>query len=269
MSEASASTRGWGPGWPHCQPSKMRTLARADGLRLPVRSEILPLVAWLIDTTEKRGYDVKPGQTWGFSCRAIRGYPHDPSNHSWGLAVDINAPSNPMGNPLRTDMPAWMPELWEAHMFRWGGRYRGRKDSMHYEFMGTPADAARITNDLTRKVAPLNVADLLAMLKPVPKGTPPVGSGSSATAKQLQDLIGGIQLLLDAWIKNRKIGGLEPLKLTRVYDNMTALYVAAFGDWMLKLQHDLKLRQWGPQERNNPKLGPVKYGALQFWAASS
>ena len=137
-----ASARGWGPGWPNCQVGKISTLTRKDGLRIPLRTEIISLVAWLIDETERRGYDVKPGQTWGYACRAIRGY-NVPSNHSWGLAIDINAPTNPMGSTLITDMPRWMPELWAQYGFRWGGSYTGRKDAMHYEFMGTPTDAAR------------------------------------------------------------------------------------------------------------------------------
>lgn len=148
MSDTPASKRGWGPGWPNCQPGTIVTITRPDGLRLPVRREIAPLVAWLIAETERRGYDVKPGQTWGYACRAIRGS-HTASNHSWGLAVDINAPANPMTSHLVTDMPDWMPELWARYGFRWGGTYRTRPDAMHYEFMGTPADAARYTAQIT------------------------------------------------------------------------------------------------------------------------
>lgn len=149
---SDASTRGWGTGWPNCQTGKIKTLVRKDGLRLPLREEIIPLVAWLIDETERRGYDVRPDWTWGYACRSIRGY-NTPSNHSWGLAVDINAPVNPMGSTLITDMPKWMPELWAKYGFRWGGSYTGRKDAMHYEFMGTPADAARYIAQIKAPVA--------------------------------------------------------------------------------------------------------------------
>ena len=155
MSDTPASKRGWGPGWPNCQPGTIATLTRPDGLRLPLRKEIIPLVAWLITETERRGYDVRPGQTWGYACRPIRGY-QVASTHSWGLAIDINAPANPMlhGRPGwaavhaagRTDMPQWMPPLWNKYGFRWGGDYASRQDAMHYEFMGTPADAAHFTS---------------------------------------------------------------------------------------------------------------------------
>jgi hypothetical protein len=42
-------------------------------------------------------------------------------------------------------MPTWMPPLWNQFGFRWGGTYSSKKDAMHYEFMGTPADAAHHT----------------------------------------------------------------------------------------------------------------------------
>lgn len=46
-----------------------------------------------------------------------------------------------MTDRLITDMPAWMPALWEANGWRWGGRYTNRPDAMHYEYMGTPESA--------------------------------------------------------------------------------------------------------------------------------
>ncbi|HET7235184.1 MAG TPA: peptidoglycan-binding protein [Actinomycetota bacterium] len=144
VSRTSASTRGWGSGWPTCQQDRLVSLSREDGLRLPVNEAIAQLVAMLIDETERRGYDVKTGQSWGFACRAIRGT-SVPSNHSWGLAVDINAPSNPYREAFVSDMPTWLPGLWWGYGFFWGGWYQSIKDPMHYEFLGTPADARAMT----------------------------------------------------------------------------------------------------------------------------
>lgn len=140
----TAADRGWGPGWPNCQSGHIVTIIRADGIKLPVHRDLKVLIALLCDETERRGYNLVPGWCWGFACRAIRGS-SSPSNHSWGLAVDLNAPTNPMTSPLKTDMPGWMPELWNSYGFRWGGDYSGRKDAMHYEFMGSPADARGMT----------------------------------------------------------------------------------------------------------------------------
>lgn len=143
--EGTPEDRGWGPGWPHCQASKIVVLVRSDGLRIGVRREISPLTALLMDETERLGYDLKPGSTWGFACRPIRGSSR-PSNHSWGLADDLNADDNPMGGThgaIRAH-----PEviaLWKSYGYRWGGDYSGRKDDMHFEFMGTPAELEAYT----------------------------------------------------------------------------------------------------------------------------
>lgn len=151
---ADAQDRGWGA---PCAGGRT-TLVRADGLRLPVRTELADLVAMLLDLTELgHGYDVLPGQTWGNACRYISGTTVW-SNHAWGLAVDINAPSNPYASTawhqrnargpwpgLVCNMPRAMVEMWEAHGFRWGGRYATKPDPMHFEFMGTPATCRAIT----------------------------------------------------------------------------------------------------------------------------
>jgi hypothetical protein len=121
------------------------TLTRADGVRLPVRREIAALVAYLCDATEAKGYDLRAGWCWGYACRKIRGS-STWSNHAWGLAVDLNAPENPMGprNGRIRRYPAAIA-LWKNYGFRWGGDYSGRADDMHFEFMGTPRDAAAFT----------------------------------------------------------------------------------------------------------------------------
>jgi hypothetical protein len=115
-----------------------------------VRYELVDLATMLVRETKHRGYvfgiagDPSYG-CWGYSCRAISGS-SSPSNHSWGLALDINAPSNPYTSPLVTDMPDWMPDLWNAYGWRWGGDYSGDQDAMHYEYMGSVTDCAHDTN---------------------------------------------------------------------------------------------------------------------------
>jgi hypothetical protein len=120
----------------------MAAVVRA-GVKVMVRREIAPLVATLLEATEKRhGYDVKAGQTWGYACRAIRGR-RTPSNHSWGLALDINSLTNPMGTTFRSNMPPAMVTMWWSCGFYWGGWYRSRPDAMHFEYIGRPGDVAR------------------------------------------------------------------------------------------------------------------------------
>lgn len=142
----------WGSGWPSCQGSKINSGFSVSGTRFPggMRNELVDLTSMLVQECKNRGYrfgnssDPSYG-CWGYSCRAISGS-NNPSNHSWGLAVDINAPSNPYTSPLVTDMPSWMPDLWNDYGFRWGGDYSGSKDAMHYEFMESVAAAADYTN---------------------------------------------------------------------------------------------------------------------------
>ena len=140
----NASQRGWGAGWPNCQRGKQLAVRKA-GVTVLVRAEIAPLIAALFEATENLGYDIMSegqgacGGTWGYACRPIRGTQY-PSNHSWGLAVDINAPCNPMGSRFISDIPPEVVRIWEACGFYWGGRYQNRPDAMHFEYIRRPED---------------------------------------------------------------------------------------------------------------------------------
>jgi hypothetical protein len=141
----------FGPQWPNCARANIVTLARKDGLRLPIHHSLVELVAILIDLTEMMGYDVRPDWTWGFACRPIANTKRA-SNHSSGTAVDINAPVNPRKSPLTTNLPKRVVDLWKSHGFRWGGDYPDRgssvPDPMHFEFMGTTYEAGATTRRL-------------------------------------------------------------------------------------------------------------------------
>jgi len=241
---ATAQDRGWGPGWPHCQPANIKTLVRADGIRIPVHKSIIEIVAYLMDKTEHDiGYNLVPGWCWGYACRAIRGS-KSPSNHSWGLALDLNAPNNPMGSKLITDMPSSMVKLWEAHMFRWGGTYKSRPDAMHYEFMGTPADAARITKQIRDGKSP-GVAGLpIRLTKPYTESL----------------LVAAVQLMLNEFNAKNRTG--PQIAVDGVYGPRTAMCVSAFKMWVVALQKSLGLPQW---PNTDTVVGPIMYGALQFW----
>lgn len=141
------------------------TIVRSDGLRLPVHRELVGLTTLLLDLTEAMGYDVLPGQTWGYAPRYISGTTTW-SNHAWATADDVNAPSNPyasadwhrrnargtrpFGLAIVCNIPQKVIELWEGHGYRWGGRYKTKPDPMHFEFMGSVLDA-RATEDRLRR----------------------------------------------------------------------------------------------------------------------
>lgn len=171
---APANLRGWGQGWPVDRSGDMTTVRAArSGASFTVHHLIGPIIKYLIDETERRGYliDHGPGDVdddWSYANRAIRGR-NSPSNHSWGLAVDINAQDFPLGSSKR--LPQWLVDLWKAHGFDYGGDWSGRKDPMHFEFNGWPSDARRIAAE---------VAGLIpAAETPAPNSPRPAPAGPS------------------------------------------------------------------------------------------
>lgn len=78
-----------------------------------------------------RGLD-KQILTWDgcFNVRKKRGTVTTPSLHSWGLAIDINASWNRLGQP-----PTMSKELVACFVeagFEWGGSWK-RPDGMHFQ----------------------------------------------------------------------------------------------------------------------------------------
>lgn len=242
---SNAQTRGWGTGWPHCQPDKLVTVTlNARGLRLPVRREMAVLVAWLCAETERRGYRIKTGETWTYACRPIRGL-NVASNHSWGLAVDINAPENPMKQrPIVTDMPVWLPTLWKAHGFGWGGDYPMRVDAMHMEFLLTPADAAQITAALHTPDAPLG----WVTIHPGAKGGP---------TKVIQQLLTDVN-------RKRPLFDCNPGKVDGDYGPNTTRAMQRFKLHVDALQ--VAFHQRPSFTVINGDADQLALGALQYWA---
>lgn len=147
----SAADRGWGPGWPDCQRDKIvdltvGTVQFPGGVRREVKQIFADFLLEFHMTVEK----LVPGWCWGFECRAIRDSDR-PSNHSWGLAVDINAPRHPMGKEgtFSSQQAQRIRVLCDRYGMRWGGDYSGRKDEMHVEYMGTRQQALAFNKEQT------------------------------------------------------------------------------------------------------------------------
>jgi hypothetical protein len=155
----------WGSGWPNCQTGDVITVIIHEDtdneIRIPVRKQIAPLLVGLIRDLEKAREEwFKKGWCWGGACRAISGT-SSPSNHSWWLASDLDAPQNPYmsasahddphplrkrfdnGKLLRSTMPKNAGAIAAKWGFRWGGDYDSKPDPMHFEFVGSREDAAR------------------------------------------------------------------------------------------------------------------------------
>lgn len=123
------------------------------GLPLRVRKEVVVPFRVLVKRLQQLRADsgLSPlTSSGGYNFRPVRGYeakwaatknPTYLSNHSWGLAVDLNAATNPMGKPLRTDFPAAARQI-AAECGLTSGAEWSRPDPMHFEALLTPAQAA-------------------------------------------------------------------------------------------------------------------------------
>lgn len=135
-----------------------------------------PLFEGFLAEVSAKGYRVRDAGGYTFRCTAGNGGWQCPSgdpkylsNHAWGLAIDINAGTNPIRNyagengktacltPVQTDMPRWVIETAERWGLYWGGygwndgcpstttqRSIVSRDPPHFEFRGTPDQARAI-----------------------------------------------------------------------------------------------------------------------------
>jgi hypothetical protein len=114
-------------------------------VRLPVRADIAKL---LLDMAQWFGENIealRPGECFGYAFRPIVGS-QTISNHGSGTAIDLNAPSHPLGkrgtvpDSLRGAISAKARSLG----LRWGGDFTGRVDEMHFEVNVSLAEALRL-----------------------------------------------------------------------------------------------------------------------------
>ncbi len=158
--------------WQHyeCNPGAMTLITfgpRRIRVAPPAADAFRALAAVLIS----HGYDIRLDDTDSYNCRAIKGGTGK-SLHSYGIAVDVNWDTNPFkltpdDRAVRfsakatqqeraqevklgisdTDMTPDMIDDVRAirannkkQIFQWGGDWRDRKDTMHFELEVTPAD---------------------------------------------------------------------------------------------------------------------------------
>jgi hypothetical protein len=59
------------------------------------------------------------------------------SMHAFGLAIDFNAPRNKLGDGEAKTLfkgSSLIVQIFEKHGWTWGGRWKGRRDAMHFQF---------------------------------------------------------------------------------------------------------------------------------------
>lgn len=154
--------------------------APISGASWQVHREVAPLLSWVVAEAERRGYPFhRPGQVhddWGWNVRKIAGS-STWSNHSGGVAVDIDATQYPQGQRRRVP-PAWLIALFGEWGWSWGGGW-SRADPMHFEFTRSVEDARRL-------VGMLAASHIQNVPVPSPPGTPPPAPQPPPTPNSLE-----------------------------------------------------------------------------------
>lgn len=88
-----------------------------------------------------------------FNWRAMTGSSSKMSNHSFGIAVDINPAFNPYVNgtssstwnnaPAHFKIDGEIVEIWKKYGFSWGGDYKNIRDYMHFEYISGSLSAGK------------------------------------------------------------------------------------------------------------------------------
>ncbi len=119
---------------PHWESENMVLVHDLPGVghKLYVHRKIAQPLRALLEVFERHGYPIRTIGCFNPRPKRVNG---DPSAHSWGAAVDINADTNPMtlkAQPLITDLPAAMVAEGEALGWTWGGHFH---DPMHWQWL--------------------------------------------------------------------------------------------------------------------------------------
>lgn len=163
----SVSTQDMRNAWaPPCSSSRLRTIPLGvNGARISVDYRTVPAFMLLGAIMVAHDYVIRAGDTGAYNCRIITGG-SGYSLHAYGIAADVNWQSNPYSSHLITNMPpAMIRDIGAIRtrggvpVFRWGGRYSGSKDAMHFEIVATPAQLAAGLQGGTDNM-PLNAEDL-------------------------------------------------------------------------------------------------------------
>jgi len=127
-----------GHGWPDGVPEHLLATFTVGRQRVTVTTRREVQRFWTLVNLiceEKHGYEWRAGECHSYQNRRIDGTQRA-SGHSFGLAIDINAPANPFSLRWVSDMPPAMVADLESLLMYWGGRYRNQEfDPMHF----TPA----------------------------------------------------------------------------------------------------------------------------------
>jgi len=118
-------------------------------MKLTVHKKLAGEFKAVFDDMYKIKFRIKASQTAAYVWKTIIGT-GTVSQHSYGLAIDINWNDNPCFYNINTDVSngygGYQPgknqysvtkeviSIWKAHGFYWGGDWQGKKDTMHFSY---------------------------------------------------------------------------------------------------------------------------------------
>lgn len=118
-----------------------------EGIKFPggvKGGDVATVLGYVAEQVHRRVEPLVDGWCWGYSYRDVRGGT-SLSNHSAACAIDVNAPSHPLGrkNTFDSAQVATIRQILAECLgvVRWGGTYT-RPDEMHFEIIGDHARVA-------------------------------------------------------------------------------------------------------------------------------
>lgn len=121
--------------------------------------DVATIARWQLMRYEQLVEPLRPGTCWGWFVKQISGS-DDISNHASATAWDINADQYPLGAETTKVMSAKKIAGCDqivresGRLLRWGGRYSGRKDVMHWEINAGKAAVAEFASEIRAGNAP-------------------------------------------------------------------------------------------------------------------
>lgn len=122
---------------------------KSTTMKLTVHKKLAGEFKAVFDDMYKIKFRIKASQTAAYVWKTIIGT-GTVSQHSYGLAIDINWNDNPCFYNINTDVSngygGYQPgknqysvtkeviSIWKAHGFYWGGDWQGKKDTMHFSY---------------------------------------------------------------------------------------------------------------------------------------
>lgn len=99
---------------------------------------------------------IRRDHSWGWAYREVRGG-SDLSNHASATAIDLNAPSHPLGRrgTFSPDQNRAIQRILTDldDVVRWGGDYPGRPDEMHFEINTSSQRVAAVAERIRKGTA--------------------------------------------------------------------------------------------------------------------